>query len=543
MSITKTLGIVPLLLLSLILSGSAFGAILYVPDQYKTIQDGINAANEGDEVVIRDGVYSGVGNAGVNFENTRNFTVRSENGPYKCIIDGQWKSKGFNLHAAESITVQGLTFVYCEDHAIYADTTGSILIDNCIIKKTSGTGLYYNYDNSPNIANSVISENDVGMFFHACKNVEIINTHIVNNRSTGIATNACYPLTLRDSMIVNNGHISKPTKGGGLALNATDLTMTNTVVSNNMASAYGGGIYYESSCINILNATIANNVASIGSGLYAYWHSSGNMYNTIVWGNTFRSNVTASDYITYVYYSDIEGGPEYCCGITVGEGNIKVDPLFVGYGSFDYHLKPTSLCINSGSNDVPNIPQKDIEQNHRITQGRVDMGAYEYSSQASRSSFKVSPAGGRNPLEVSFINLTKGGNSSFLWRFGDGATSSEKNPSHTYLLAGSYTAELTTESNGVFYSKSKVASVNVKESAPVADFKTNRVSGKAPLKVVFANTSTGSIKRYAWAFGDGARSAKENPVHVYKSTGVYGVSLTVSGPGGSDTKGCTIQVD
>ena len=66
----------------------------------------------------------------------------------------------------------------------------------------------------------------------------------------------------------------------------------------------------------------------------------------------------------------------------LGEGNIDSDPLFVG--AEDYHLSKNSPCIDSGSNSVNNIPEKDIEGNQRIVDGNddgieiVDMGAYEF---------------------------------------------------------------------------------------------------------------------------------------------------------------------
>jgi PKD repeat protein len=79
-------------------------------------------------------------------------------------------------------------------------------------------------------------------------------------------------------------------------------------------------------------------------------------------------------------------------------------------------------------------------------------------------------------------------------------------------------------------------SATVAYSAPVAQFTASTTSGVAPLALNFINSSTGNITNHAWTFGDGTSSAVANPSHVYSLAGVYSVSLTVTGPGGSNTQ-------
>ena len=69
-----------------------------------------------------------------------------------------------------------------------------------------------------------------------------------------------------------------------------------------------------------------------------------------------------------------------------------------------------------------------------------------------------------------------------------------------------------------------------------ADFTASPTFGVSPLRVVFTNTSVGDFTQVHWDFGDGTSSNSANPTHQYTSAGVYTVSLTVQGPGGSDTK-------
>lgn len=71
---------------------------------------------------------------------------------------------------------------------------------------------------------------------------------------------------------------------------------------------------------------------------------------------------------------------------------------------------------------------------------------------------------------------------------------------------------------------------------PVAAFSASPTSGKASLKVQFADKSTGSPSSWKWSFGDGAYSTARNPVHKYGKAGKYTVSLTSKNAKGSNTK-------
>ncbi len=84
------------------------------------------------------------------------------------------------------------------------------------------------------------------------------------------------------------------------------------------------------------------------------------------------------------------------------------------------------------------------------------------------------------------------------------------------------------------YSNVASATTAASTSVPVASFTASATSGVAPLIVDFTSTSTGSITAYSWNFGDGTSSTAQNPSKTYSTPGTYSVSLTVSGPGGSN---------
>jgi PKD repeat protein len=70
---------------------------------------------------------------------------------------------------------------------------------------------------------------------------------------------------------------------------------------------------------------------------------------------------------------------------------------------------------------------------------------------------------------------------------------------------------------------------------PVAQFSGSPTSGQAPLQTAFTDQSTGQVTSWQWSFGDGGSSSQRSPVHTYQGEGTYTVSLSVSGPGGSNT--------
>ncbi len=148
------------------------------------------------------------------------------------------------------------------------------------------------------------------------------------------------------------------------------------------------------------------------------------------------------------------------------------------------------------------------------------------------------PAGGGAPLAVAFADTSTGSTTSWLWDFGDGATSTFGSPSHVYSAPGSYTVTLTVGGPDGTDRVARSGVVNVTSTgavAPHVGFTATATAGSAPLVVNFVDQSWGTITNWSWDFGDGATSADEFPEHTYLTPGAYNVSLTVSGPAGSDS--------
>lgn len=151
------------------------------------------------------------------------------------------------------------------------------------------------------------------------------------------------------------------------------------------------------------------------------------------------------------------------------------------------------------------------------------------------ANFSGSPRTGDPPLPVNFTDQSTGLVSSWSWDFGDGGTSTESDPSHTYQNAGSYDVSLTVTGPGGSDTETKTDYITV-GSPPVADFSGEPTSGCAPLEVDFTDESTGDPTSWLWDFGDGQTSTDQNPTHIYDNPGSYTVSLTATNSVGSDTK-------
>jgi hypothetical protein len=126
--------------------------------------------------------------------------------------------------------------------------------------------------------------------------------------------------------------------GGGVA-SGDDVTFVSNTIARNYSSYRGGGIYFW-------EATQADTFK-----------------NNILWGNVapLDSQIYAAGQAPSIIYDDIQGG-------YTGEGNIDVNPQFVDFENFDFHLLRESPCIDAGDPDSPPDPDST----------RADMGALPY---------------------------------------------------------------------------------------------------------------------------------------------------------------------
>lgn len=124
---------------------------------------------------------------------------------------------------------------------------------------------------------------------------------------------------------------------------------------------------------------------------------------------------------------------------------------------------------------------------------------------------------------VSFEGITNEGDK-WLWNFGDGQTSTEQNPVHTYSITGNLTVSLVVTNSGCKETLSKLNFLEVKP--PIAMFNVQK-NCSSPKQFSFIDASTGPVT-WSWDFGDGQTSKEKSPTHTFAEFGTYRVSLTVT---------------
>ena len=170
--------------------------------------------------------------------------------------------------------------------------------------------------------------------------------------------------------------------------------------------------------------------------------------------------------------------------------------------------------------------QEPVDQETPGHETKTQKTAAEKKTEVLKSTvaFTASSLSGCAPLAVSFINESEHAASSY-WTFGDGGSSSEKDPSYIYDEAGQYNVKLQIQGDdGV--TRTESVDINVFSSPKAAFEFDEQVDINSGQPVYFYNYSK-NADFYRWNFGDGNKSNLSDPIHYYETAGSYDITLRV----------------
>jgi len=332
---------------------------LLVPQNYTSIQLGIEAAVDGDTVLVADGTYL----ENIDFLG-KNIVVKSVNGELVTSIDGG------ALDATVKIMNQEATAVL--DGFTITNGSGVLNLEGHHL----GGGIACRYTSTPTLRNLIVEHNDaigdtaMGGGIICSHNADaIIEDVIIRNNEAdyggGFVAFEANPSLTRVKIYENYGRVT----GGGLVLWTSDAHVEQTTIVQNEAEYVGAGVWVHLGGHPTLDrVTIADNNTNKfvawgakGAGIGISDGSSLELTSSIVWGNTNREtnsnniefyHIHATNSIT-INYSDIEGGQADILThnngtITWTPDNITDDPMFVDCEGVAYALQPESPCIGTG---------------------------------------------------------------------------------------------------------------------------------------------------------------------------------------------------
>lgn len=150
------------------------------------------------------------------------------------------------------------------------------------------------------------------------------------------------------------------------------------------------------------------------------------------------------------------------------------------------------------------------------------------------------PAAGCAPYNAVFDNTSLAG-ATFSWDFGDGTTSTEEYPTHTYIKPGTYTVTLTVWDENTCNKTDQISKTIIVSDKPQTAFTYSPTVPKENTPYVFTNFTSGAIS-YKWLFGDGDSviTTKKDTVisHLYNASGTYNVCLIATNQYGCQDTVC-----
>ena len=372
---------------------------------HASIQAAVDAAQDGDAVLLSDGAFRGAGNRGI-VVSGKNLTIRSQNGAARTILDAEYQARGITFDGTgvtNETVLRGITILRGQAPSLSG----------------RGGGLATTNDAAP-----VIEECTIAW----CRSS-------VQGGGVAIGSYALSLPVLRDCSVLDN-----QADGDGGGVFAGNVVIERCLIAGNWAGEHGGGLWTLPTSGSIRDCVIAANSARHGGGMLIGvaldvsgctivrnrsrdGNSSGIvlwsdpdvvMSSTIVWGNLdyqgaigyqIEQGLGVGCTRATFRYCDIQGGAAAVWGTPLTKpvliGITDEDPLFVAPQAGDYRLSPDSPCIDGGDPlDEPLVNQGDLEVQPRANR-HVDIGADEFWPGLALSLIQPGRAGEWNRVETS----------------------------------------------------------------------------------------------------------------------------------------------
>ena len=229
------------------------------------------------------------------------------------------------------------------------------------------------------------------------------------------------------------------------------------------------------------------------------------------------------------------GSPVQFTDLSLGNPNLWV--WTYGDGSYGFQQNPIKVYQQPGIYTVSLMVQKGAQSSTKTKSDYIQVLPPLIADFTANKTWSI------EGQAITFSDLSSGLPTIWIWDFGNGITSNEKNPTVTFSNPGVYDVTLIVAND---YLQDTITKNDYITILPLlgADFKADTTLVVLGGYINFSDLSTGAPTSWNWNFGDGQSSVEQNPTHLYNAIGYYSIALTVkdSLQTSSSTKENYIQV-